>query len=146
MNASQHQDGIWRVETSPGVRKIWIHANAENLQARIIVLAHNCPRCYQGADLTEEVSEFSWWPQLRERIRHYVSKCLICWLQRGSELIRRPLDSTTSPQRPGQRLSIEHVDVIEFQHSAGRRYEELSLKTTRSSPRANTHEPHFPGY
>jgi hypothetical protein len=105
---SQSDDGIYYVERK-GSRRVWIPDDDEELQQRLLVIAHCGEAGHRGVDATMERLKLFWWGSMREDTRLFVSRCLNCVDGRLGEKMPRPLGELVHGKEPNQVL---HFDFL----------------------------------
>ncbi|GBG16295.1 Retrovirus-related Pol polyprotein from transposon 297, partial [Hondaea fermentalgiana] len=109
---TRHRRGLVEVDTKQGWR-IWIPAQATNIQARVLVIAHVGEQGHQGAKPTEDiVRKVFWWNNCTRHTRQFLNGCIQCLPTRLGGKVSRPLGETYIPNRPGEAISIDFVQLM----------------------------------
>ncbi len=89
--------------------KIWIPAEAVDLQMRICVIAHAGNSGHRGVDATiQSISEYFIWNTIASDVKSFIASCLHCLSTRGGKE-PRPFGPTTRATKPNE---VIHFDFL----------------------------------
>lgn len=102
-------DGLWRV-SSPG--PIWIPDDADDLQLRLIVIAHSGASGHRGRSTTYQAlsSEF-FWSTLNDDVALFVKTCIHCISTTGGETVPRPFGPARHGTTPNALLQFNLIEM-----------------------------------
>ncbi len=108
----QGLDSLWRVQD-----KVWIPASAADLITRICVIAHCGSQGHRGlATMLAHIKKLFYFPKMEEKVKNFLSSCLLCQHVKGGKIIPRPWSETF---RSSIRNGALHWDFVHLGQSYG---------------------------
>jgi len=104
-NAERKGESLWSVNG-----RTWIPDEADDLQLRLLVVAHCGVGGHRGAESTESTlrEEFTW-STLKEDVRDFVADCIHCMMAKTGHKIPRPFAETLHAEKPND---VVHFDFL----------------------------------
>lgn len=113
--------------------RTWIPDDADDLQLRLLVVAHCHASGHRGMESTDSIlrEQFTWrWSTLADDTREFVADCIHCMMSKTGKKIPRPVSETLHATKPNE---VVHFDFLYMGRSSDDHRYVLVVKDDLSS-------------